>query len=179
MNNPTSRIKISSRWSLEDLLPEGPKQLENILEQIEIHVKRIESFRAVLTADFAVEGFLQLLSEYESLRELTAIVAAYVYLSFAENTQSAQAISQQDHINQILTAVDNRTMFFSLWFKALPDVSANLYISRAGKLHYYLESLRRFKPYTLSEPEEKVINLKDSNGGEALVKIYEIITNGF
>jgi oligoendopeptidase F len=46
-------------------------------------------------------------------------------------------------------------------------------------LSYYLKSLRRFKPYTLSEAEEKIINLKDLHGSQALVKIYEIITNGF
>lgn len=53
------------------------------------------------------------------------------------------------------------------------------YIAPSGGLNYFLTSMRRFKPYTLSEAEEKIINLKDVNGCEALVKIYEILTNGF
>jgi oligoendopeptidase F len=46
-------------------------------------------------------------------------------------------------------------------------------------MQYSLKSIRRFKPYTLSEVEEKLINLKDVNGIEALVKLYEMITNHF
>ena len=39
----------------------------------------------------------------------------------------------------------------------------------SGDLRYYLETLRRFKPYTLSEAEEKIINSKDVNGIDAMV----------
>jgi oligoendopeptidase F len=35
------------------------------------------------------------------------------------------------------------------------------------------------KPYTLSEPEEKIINLKDVNGTHALVTLYSTITNRY
>ena len=166
-------------WSLQDLLPGGVEQLENNLDQIEACVQKIESYRKHLTDDLAQNDFLDLLHSVESLRELTAVVGGYTYLRYAENTQDSAALSLRDRIEQILTEVDNRTMFFSLWFKSLPDVTAGRYISIAGDLHYYLESLRRYKPYTLSEPEEKIINLKDVNGCQALVKIYEILTNGF
>ena len=46
-------------------------------------------------------------------------------------------------------------------------------------MKYSLESIRRFKPYTLSEVEEKLLNLKDVNGIDALVNLYEMITNHF
>ena len=46
-------------------------------------------------------------------------------------------------------------------------------------MKYLLESIRRFKPYTLSEVEEKLLNLKDVNGIDALVNLYEMITNHF
>ena len=50
---------------------------------------------------------------------------------------------------------------------------------RSGDLKYFLESIRRFKPYTLSEVQESLINLKDVNGIDALVGLYEMITNRF
>jgi oligoendopeptidase F len=46
-------------------------------------------------------------------------------------------------------------------------------------MKYSLESIRRFKPYTLSEAEEKLLSLKDVNGIDALVNLYEMITNDF
>ncbi len=179
MVNPKPLSIINTRWSLADLLPKGNGQLDEFLAQLEARVVVIEAYRSHLTGTIAPSDFMDILHSIEAMRELAAIVNAVAYLSFAENTQSSQALALQDRINQIITAIENRTMFFSLWFKALPDAQARNLIAAAGDLRYYLESLRRFKPFTLSEPEEKIINLKDSNGIEALVKIYEIITNSF
>jgi oligoendopeptidase F len=164
-------------WSLDDLLPEGAGQLESIFAQIEFFVQKIESYRPLLTDDFKINDFLTLLHTIEGLHELTGQVGGYAYLRFAENTQDPSALSLRDQVEQILTEVDNRTMFFGLWFKNLKDEIAEPYIAASGELNYFLISLRRYKPYSLTEPEEKIINLKDVNGSEAIVKIYEILTN--
>lgn len=174
---PTSII--ASHWSLEDLLPNGVGHLEKFLDQIESCVQKIESYRQCLSNDFPIGDFHYLLHMIETLHELTGVVEGYAYLSYAEDTQNPSALSLRDRIDQVLAGIENRTMFFSLWFKSLTDENAEQYITAAGDFNYYLISLRRFKPYTLSEPEEKIINLKDVNGFEALVKIYEILTNGY
>lgn len=179
MNNRMSSPTVSSRWSLEDLLPNGSEQVGSLLDQIESTVKTIESYRLRLSDTFSQEDFFNLLHAIEALHELTALAGGYAYLSYAENTQNPTALSLRDRVEQTLAEVNNRTMFFSLWFKSLPDEIAEKYIAAAGDLSYYLTEVRRFKPYTLSEVEEKIINLKDVNGIEALVKIYEILTNSF
>ena len=179
MENPMPTSKINARWSLEDLLPDGVDQLEIVLTKIESVVKIIETYRPELNDLFPQEDFLNLLQEVETLHELTALVGGYAYLSYAGNTQDPMALSLRDRVDQILAEVENRTMFFGLWFKSLPDIVADQYVRVSGDLNYFLTSLRRYKPYTLSEPEEKIINLKDVNGIEALVNIYEILTNGF
>jgi oligoendopeptidase F len=48
-----------------------------------------------------------------------------------------------------------------LWWKGLDDETAERLLPARGDASYYLESLRRFRPHTLSEPEEKLINIKD------------------
>jgi oligoendopeptidase F len=167
------------RWSLQDLLPGGNEDLERLLDQIESCVQSLESLRPRLSADLPVPGFLEVLHTVEMLHTLTSVAGGYAYLGYAESTQDPNALSVRDRIEQVLTDVENRTVFFRLWFQQLSDEPASNYLSSAGDLKYYLASLRRFKPYTLSETEEKIINLKDVNGVEALVKIYEILTNGF
>ena len=179
MKNPMPISIIVPHWSLEDLLPNGIGQLEIVLDQIESSVTEIESYRQRLSNDFPAGDFLYLLHLIETLHELTGVVGGYAYLRYAEDTQNPSALSLRDRIEQVLAEVENRTMFFSLWFKSLADENAERYITAAGDLNYYLTSVRRFKPYTLSEPEEKIINLKDVNGVEALVKVYEILTNGY
>jgi oligoendopeptidase F len=167
------------RWELQDLFPRGVEDLEKAIAGIESCVQELEACRPQLSADLSVSDFLSLLQTKERLKALVAQVGAYAYLQYAQDTQDPDALSLQDRINRVLTEADNRTLFFNLWFKDLPDEAAGQYITAAGELNYYLESQRKFKPYTLSEPEEKIINLKDLNGIEGLVKVYEILTNSF
>ena len=49
----------------------------------------------------------------------------------------------------------------------------------AGDYRYWLEEIRHSKPYTLTEPEEKIINIKDVTGVSALDKLYDFITNRY
>ena len=46
-------------------------------------------------------------------------------------------------------------------------------------MRYYLEKERLFKDHTLTEPEEKIINLKDVNGMNAILTLYDMITSKF
>ena len=70
-------------------------------------------------------------------------------------------------------------MFFSLWWKALDDENAARLMESSGDHRYWLEQMRNFKPYTLSEPEEKVINIKNVTGASALEMLYDSITNRY
>ena len=48
-----------------------------------------------------------------------------------------------------------------------------------GDYRYWLEEMRHFTPHTLSEPEEKIINIKDVTGSSALQNLYDTITNRY
>jgi oligoendopeptidase F len=39
--------------------------------------------------------------------------------------------------------------------------------------------MRKFKPHTLSEPEEKIVNIKNVTGSQALQRLYDTITNRY
>jgi oligoendopeptidase F len=41
-----------------------------------------------------------------------------------------------------------------------------------------METIRRYKPHTLSEPEEKIINVKNVTGRSAVHTLYDVVTNG-
>src|SRR3989304_8559407 len=88
----------------------------------------------------------------------------FAFLLFSEDTQNQKAQSFMARMQQAAAELENRTLFFILWWKALEDDQADRLAAEAGDLRYWLEFLRLTKDYTLSEPEEKVINLKDVNG---------------
>jgi oligoendopeptidase F len=169
-----------TRWSLDDLLPttEGPA-LDRILDELEAKVTQLEASRDQLSPDLAEDEFRRLLSLVEGIIAIANRLQAYGYLWYAEDTQDEDALAFRGRMDRLLTEAQNRTLFFTLWWKGLGDGPAERLLAVSGDNRYYLESLRRFKPHTLSEPEEQIINLKDVNGVQGLVTVYEMITNAF
>lgn len=169
-----------TRWSLADLLPSttGP-EFDQVLADLEAAVTAIESRRDQLGPDLAEAEFLRIMALVEQIAILSSRLGAYSYLWYAEDTQHQAALAFRGRVEKLLTEIRNRTLFFTLWWKSLDDEPAQRLVAASGDHAYYLESLRRFKPHTLSEAEEKIINLKDVNGVSALVTVYEMMTNAF
>jgi oligoendopeptidase F len=82
-------------------------------------------------------------------------------------------------VQQFFAELQNRILFFSLWWKDLDDATANRLMDASGDYRYYLEEMRHYKPHTLSEPEEKILNIKNVTGIEALTNLYDSITNRY
>ena len=169
-----------TRWTLQALLPAntGP-QLTDYLSQLEETMGDLESTRSQLTPELPAAEFVSILKRYETVSELAHRLGGYAFLWFTEDTQNQDALNFKGRIDQLLAQASNRMLFFSLWFKSLDEAQADRLLAASGDARYHLESLRRFKPYTLSEAEEQIITLKDVNGIDALVTVYDMITNKF
>ncbi|MBN1315856.1 MAG: M3 family oligoendopeptidase [Anaerolineales bacterium] len=167
-------------WSLDDLLSatSGPA-FDQIKNEMETFVAEMESWRERLSSNIGGDDFLRIMTLYEKISEYATRMVGYGRLWFASDTQSQEALGFMGRMDQLFTEVRNRLLFFDLWWKQLEDEAANRLMRVASRQLYFLESLRRFKPYTLSEPEEKIINLKDVNGVDALTTIYDMITNKY
>jgi len=169
-----------TRWSLVDLLPavEG-LEFDQLLADLEAAVGELEASRDTLAPDIAEASFLHLVALVEKIAILSRRLGFYGGLWFYADTQDQDALAYRGRMEKLLTDVQNRTLFFDLWWKGLGDEAAGRLLAASGDNAYYLETLRHFKPYTLTEAEEKVINLKDVNGIEALLTVYEMVTSDF
>jgi oligoendopeptidase F len=169
-----------ARWSLDDLLPATQgAQFDQILADLKAAVSELEASRDQLSPDIPEGEFLRLMALVEKMATLSRRLGFYGGLWFTEDTQNQDALAYRGRIEKLQTDVQNRALFFDLWWKGLEEEAAERLLAASGDNAYYLESLRRFKPHTLSEPEEKVINLKDINGVEALLTVYEMLTTAF
>ena len=82
-------------------------------------------------------------------------------------------------MDQFGAELSNRLLFFNLWWKDLPKDAAERLLKVAGDYTYWLEQIRLFKPYTLTEAEEKILNIKNVTGFNALNTLYDSITNRY
>ena len=125
------------------------------------------------------ETFLEAVRASEATSRLVNKIYAFAELSFAADTQDQNAQSLLGRVQQFVAEMQNRTLFFGLWWKQVDESNAARLMNVSGDYRYYLEEMRHFKPHTLSEPEEKVINLKDVSGSNALINLYDAITNRY
>ena len=169
-----------TRWSLQDILDSSDEQKFNQrLAQLEQAVAEFEAIRPSLTPDLSDADFLKILQRYEELSGMLRSLGAYSELWFSADTQNQAALAFQGRFDQLAADASNRILFFTLWMKDLADETIERFMQISGDRRYFLESQRRFKPYLLGESEEQLITLKDVNGIEGLLTLYEMITNKF
>ncbi|HEX9840436.1 MAG TPA: M3 family metallopeptidase, partial [Anaerolineales bacterium] len=168
------------KWDLGELFPaiDSP-ELQAAFDNVEEQVTSFEGVRGKLKPDMEIEDFLEVVRASEAMARIMYKVYAFAELSFSADTQDQNAQSLLGRVQQFVAEIQNRTLFFSLWWKDLDEKDAQRFMDAAGDYRYYLEEMRHFKPHTLSEPEEKVVNLKDVTGASALIKLYDAITNRY
>ncbi|MEM6792632.1 MAG: M3 family oligoendopeptidase [Acidobacteriota bacterium] len=169
-------------WDLADLLPDASEEvvaprlaeLETLVEAFEGHRGRLES------GGIEPSDLPEILADYEAIHERMDVLGGYAGLWFSSNTQSSDAIAFRNRIQQVLTRLHNRILFFDLWWKSLDEQEAERLLPEGednADRRYYLEQQRRFTPYTLDESAEQIINTKNSNGISAIVTLYSMLTN--
>ncbi len=169
-----------SGWKLQELFASfGDPAINQAYQDLDARVEKFVSQREELKPEISSEKFLQLVREQEEMFKLGYRLYGFASLSFAANTQDQTAQINIARFQQFEAEMENRTMFFSLWWKALDDENAARLLDASGDYRYWLEQMRNFKPYTLTESEEKVINIKNVTGRSAHDMLYDSITNRY
>ena len=169
-----------TKWSLASLYPgHDSPELQTAFDLIEEQVTSFEGVRGKLKPDMDAKQFLEILRASEETAHVANKLYSFAGLSFTEDTQNQTAQTLQTRAQQFLAEIENRTLFFKLWWKAVDEANARRLMDSSGDYRYYLEAQRLFKPHTLSEPEEKVVNLKNVTGSSALITLYNVITDRY
>jgi len=169
----------SERWDLSHLAEDPIQRFETLAGAIESKVAQFESARAQLSPTMSTSTFHPLLTLSAEIAADSSRLSAYAYLWFSENTKDLAARSFKTKVEERLTALHNRLVFFDLWWQSVDENTARQLMTGTGTLRYHLETIRRFQPHTLSEPEEKIVNIKNITGRSAVHSLYDVVTNSF
>ena len=180
--SPSSRQRYDiTSWDISELLPDPSEEaISQRLQALEADVTLFEAQRQNLSAEMPPDEFLEILKLYEALVNAIDVLAGYSNLWFSSDTQSAAAIAFRNRMRQVLSQLQNRFIFFELWWQSLEEDEATRLLPDAETdtdYRHYLEELRRFKPYTLDERSEQLINTKNTNGIDAVLTLYSMLTN--
>ncbi len=179
---PTSSAE-GVRWDLSDLFSsyEDPRieaTLNECLARAEDFTAR---FRPMMEqpADLTADALLLAVKELEVISEALGRVGSYAGLLYASDTANLHYQNLEQWVEQRLTEVRNRVLFFEVQWLKLDDGVANRLVDNPALSSYrhYLRSLRRFHPHTLTELEEKIINEKDNTGRSAFGRLFSEMTS--
>ncbi|MBX4198366.1 M3 family oligoendopeptidase [Candidatus Parcubacteria bacterium] len=158
--------KIKTEWNLNVLYKNGSDpQIERDVVQYE---KMCEDFEKKYKnrTDYleSEEKLSDALKEYEKFLEIIGHSKPYNYFYFRKdiNGQDQEAEAKLNQLTQRLTKASNKTLFFRL---ALGKIEKNkqkeiLKNKKLAHYHYFLEVIFKSAQHTLTEPEEKILNLK-------------------
>ncbi len=168
------------KWNLDDLYSSMDQEtMQSLFEQVNLQVAKFETLRDSLLPDMETDQFLAAIQQLESIYEQANRLESYANLKFSEDTQDQAVQTLMAQMDQFAAELSNRVMFFTLWWKKLDETNALRLMAPAGDYVYWLEELRHFSAYTLTEKEEKIINLKDITGVSAQNTLYDALTNRY
>ena len=178
----TSKTRhATGRWSLAELAS-GPHdaKLESDVKRLQKDTAAFAKKRKQLSPGMSKKNFSGLIGMIEGIVDTSSRIEGYASLLHAADTQSDTATSLLMRMSKLDSDISNQIMFFDLWWKQdVDDKNAVRLAAGSGDLEEYLLYKRRLAKYTLSEPEERIINTLDVTGVSALVTLYDKITNAY
>ena len=122
-----------SKWSLASLYPGYESaELQSAFDMIEEQVTSFEGVREKLSPDMPADQFVAVLHASEETARVANKLYSFAGLSFSADTQDQAAQSLQARVLQFLAEVENRTLFFSLWWKEVDEANAKRLMDACG-----------------------------------------------
>lgn len=172
------------RWDISDLYsaPQDARIAQDMHEAEQKAERFHQTYRgkiaeAALSATTLHAAIIQL----EEIYALIARPEIYAYLAFSSNTAEDACKALYAKSQEAMARVQNLVLFFELEVQQI-EAEHFAALSQAPvlqKYRHYLEGVRLFTPFTLSEKEEQIINKKDLTGKHALVNFFDEYTSSF
>ncbi len=163
-------------WDLSDLYtaPDDEKltaDLDAVAERAQAFAERYRGGLEALDA----EGLSEALDEYEALQEPLARAGAYAGLLFAADTQNPVHGALMQRVQERATEVNNALVFFQLEWVGLPEERSTALLGdpALARRRHLLESMRRYRPHVLTEPEERILEETSNTGERAFSRLFD------
>jgi len=163
-------------WDLSDLFdgPDDPRldsELDEILGAAQAFRER---YRGKL-GELSAADLNDAVAELERIKSTATRVETYARLRLAADSsdQARGALAQK--VRERNTRIETELLFFELEWAGLEDEAADRLLADPALEHYasVLRSERRYKPYQLTEPEERISTEKAVTGVSAWDRLFD------
>jgi oligoendopeptidase F len=179
----TTNSATGIRWDLADLYSaHDDPNIEATLNDCRARAEKFaEKFRPLLQdpKTLTAATVLQALKDIEIIYEALGRVGSYAGLVYAADTAKPEYQDLEQRVEQRSTEIRNLLLFFELeWLKFDDAVTSRIMADPLlAAYNHYLASLRRYRPHTLTETEEKILNERDNTGRNAFGRLFSEMTS--
>jgi len=172
---PTTTGAETVIWDLS-IFYQGPDDpaiaadMERVSAMADDFASRYRGRVAQLSAGEMVEA----MQAMEAIYDLSGRISSYAGLEFSTDTLNPTFGALLQKVQEHGSQIAQKLLFFDLEWKAAPqEVIDRLLADPAlGKYRHPLETELRYRPYTLSEPEEKILVEKAVTGRTAWTRFF-------
>jgi oligoendopeptidase F len=163
-------------WDLTDLYAAvDDPAIDRDLDLSDAEADRLaETYRGRVASLTAAE-LAELLRAYETLRERAEKVGNYAHLVWSADTGPAAYGALLQKATERGSRLGQKLIFLDLELAATTDDVAATWLADPvlAKYRHWLELVRRYRPYLLTEPEEKILSEKTITGKSAWSRFFD------
>jgi len=165
-------------WDLDPLVDgRGADGVRALLDEADAQARAFAEAHAGKVDQLDAAGLRAAMKQLAELHDRVGRAASYASLRFAVDTADPERGALLQLVQERATAIQTTLLFFELEWAALDDAQAEALLAGEDGVDlsfcaHYLRSERRYRPYLLSEPEERVLNEKRISGTSAWSRLF-------
>jgi oligoendopeptidase F len=163
-------------WDLSDLYDGGDDpRIEQDVEQTEAAAAAFRERYYERVAELSPGDLREAIEERERIESTFTRAIYYAHLWFATDMNDSQRGALVARLTEKGAAVDTQLLFFGLEIAAFDDDHSDALLASAEleKWRHWLRTIRKFRPYVLTESEEKILTEKSVSGFAAWDRLYD------
>ena len=163
-------------WDLSDLYDGGDDPgIEQDVEQAETAAAAFRELYYGRVGQLTATELRTAIEEREKIESAFTRAIYYAHLWFSTDTADSQRGALVAKLTEKGAALDTQLLFFGLELAALEDEQADALLAsdELERWRHWVLTVRKFRPYILTEPEEKILTEKSVSGFSAWDRLYD------
>ena len=165
-------------WNLSDLYPgRDSAELKADLDKARKEAEAFEAdYKGKLEGLARNGGLVNAVTRSEALADLSGRIGSFAFLQYAQNTQDPDRAKFLGDMNEALTTLSTRVLFFELELNRIDDaVLEAAFAADPALAHYrpWFAELRKAKPYQLDDRVEELFHDKSVTAFSAWNRLFD------
>jgi len=163
-------------WDLSDLYESGDDpRIEQDVQEADAAAAQFRERYYGRVAQLSATELVEAIDERERIESIFTRAIYYAHLWFSTDMADSQRGALLARLTEKGAVLDTQLLFFGLELAELDDDVADSFLADAAleRWRHWLRSVRKFRPYILTEPEEKILTEKSVSGVSAWDRLYD------